>query len=247
MHVLDNAIHVCMHAANKVLEASEDRHRQLLARRPSATSVQGMTLQQINETSAAALHTMAEAAELLGAALGPQGPEDTRDGSHGHTALKTTNSLIPITDDADAQLLTTATRAPTPTRDHSAREEGFNVAAADIAATEAVVRDDSSHGEVPLMHEQVKSRYDGEVSADEDSPASSSGDGDQVDDRRINRSKQGSEWTHVTDGEGGQQVNKSAVSLAETLESVELESSEDESSNADETSEEERPSVKGRD
>jgi hypothetical protein len=55
-------VSVC--AAQSVLEASEER-AQRLRQRSEDTSVQGMSLQQVNETSTTAMQTMAEAVDLL--------------------------------------------------------------------------------------------------------------------------------------------------------------------------------------
>lgn len=227
----------CMHAANKVLEASEERSRQQFAMRPSETSVQGMTLQEVNETSAAALHTMTEAQEVLGAASGPRHPLDTRAGSQGHTALDA-NSLSRAQDDL---VRATSNRDPTPTREHEGVEAGLNGAAVDTSAAEGVVVDELGHWEAPQMHEKVKSRYDEEASDDSDNESAISSDSERAEemvDGAVESVQQRIEHMHVADG-AEQQARQQVGVSAETLESVELEGSENDSSDQVDASDDE--------
>ena len=139
------------------MQASEERSRRQFTSRPSETSVQGMTLQQVNETSAAALHTMAEAQEILETAAGPLQPSVSRSGSQGHSALRTNS--IPRDQDDLVVRATGSTRDPTPTRDNEALTAGLSGAAVDIRATEGLVVDELGHGEAPQMHDKGQSRY----------------------------------------------------------------------------------------
>lgn len=226
-----------MHAAKKVMQASEERSRQQFASRPSETSVQGMTLQQVNDTSAAALHTMAEAQQVLGSAADLAHPSVARSASQGHSAVDT--SSIPRDQDDLVVRATGEPRHPTPTRDTVAQETGSSSAAAGSSATEGLAVDELGSGDAPQTHDIVQSRYDADVSDDDDEEATaasdSAGASQKGDDGGVEGVQQGMQAVRVADSSEGQSKRQVGVS-AETLESVELEGSEDDSSDQGEAS-----------
>lgn len=206
-----------MHAAQKALDASHEHSRQHFAMRPSEMSVQGVSLQQVNDTSTAALNTMAEAEALLGAVSIPQLPQEGQIGSSRHIEANDTRQSNHHSDPQPAS------RSQSENHTHDAPALASDLNPASLRGSHTA-KDETDGVELSQAHPEspskVKSRYDTDLSDNDGATSAPSSDAgaDGLEDATMGSLKQGIDAVAVSESVDRHKVGMSA----ETLESVDL-------------------------